>query len=448
MVRYARSLVLLSIFPKVFLSEVPLLAEESREEFGDVIGVDDRIKINFENFETDGSQYIGALSISGEFNCSAVLVGPSHIATAAHCITNSTKPEDIQFHAHYQEGSSSDTSSVVSWEILSGFETIKFKSSDWAVLKLSKPLGTLYGWVEPTPTTIQPNTKLRSFGYPFDRWEDLSKPVATYHPECTVLEDLPGLKNNAVGFMDCDINSASSGGPLLVLDPSSSGKIKKKYFLAGLTVRAGRGEYNEFTQGSTFYSSWAKSVLVSSMQETLARSLLFLKEQTSMTETLASLEKLMNAIKQSPPTLTPTKDDRNLVNLFHLFLKIERHIAQDLITNQLIGVETSDSFAPFIVEKVKPELKASGNNLVVGDHIVSATEGQLSVYPANELVMTLALSIPEGENGIIFRVYNRISKEIRFEKILPSVVTLEQKKLRLENLNTEFEAIIAKIINP
>ena len=87
-----------------------------------LIGKDDRLEVEFDHFATPGSQYLGLLEVNGVLGCSAVMVGPKHIATVPHCFMPyldqvKINPGLVKFHLHYSRGKETTVSTVTSLEI-------------------------------------------------------------------------------------------------------------------------------------------------------------------------------------------------------------------------------------------------------------------------------------------------------------------------------------------
>lgn len=161
---------------------------------------------------------IGRLNADGEGFCTAVLIGPKTVLTAAHCLFESRdnrwrKPGEIHFVAGYQRGTWLAHSVVHSYRTGTGKHLVPkaptpaFASSDWAVLDLAEAVGGRTGWL--ATGTLDGQATFYEAGYRRDR------PFAvSMGGPCGLLGEIPGGK--AVAH-DCDVIKGGSGSPLLML---------------------------------------------------------------------------------------------------------------------------------------------------------------------------------------------------------------------------------------
>lgn len=410
-----------------------------------VLGTDDRVLVEFDSFKTDGSQFLGALSISNKVVCSAVLVGPSHIATAAHCLRDASEMTHVRFHLHLQDGASKITSQVIQWETLPFLQNHRTEH-DWAVLKLSKPLGLFYGWVEPSTEKIPVGTRLRSFGYPGDLVSETGASRAVYVPECSVLEQ--GGTIPEAGRMDCDIFYGSSGGPVLAEMPSEN-RSKKQYYLAGLNVRLDLTDsgFNEFTEGSTFYKSWVGAVVQASLQDVLTRILETHKPQNTPKEFLGVLiwaEEILNEVKDTEIDVADFEEAQLAVEMFRLFTIVDEIFVTESISARS-GAEFADGFEPLIVERVKAGSFAEKAGLVHGDQLIRILNSVgLDDTPLNKMGLRLAQFIVQGK-PLDIEVYNRLTKTSRVVSLGANILSAEEMEVELigpkQRFQTQFEKL-------
>ncbi len=152
--------------------------------------------------------------------CSAVLIGPSLAATAAHCLWNKTthrqmKPQALNVVVGYDRGIPIDGSYVTGVTLPENWvpeETDHYGQEqagrDWALLELEKPLGTIVGWVA-LSDAIKPGVPVAAAGY----GTGISAVVAA-DTAC----HMKGHKSTGAWTYDCDTVPGDSGGPVFSWD--------------------------------------------------------------------------------------------------------------------------------------------------------------------------------------------------------------------------------------
>ncbi|MGE5475195.1 MAG: trypsin-like serine peptidase [Bacteroidales bacterium] len=150
-------------------------------------------------------------------HCSAVLVGPRLVATAAHCLWNPKTRAPIPvgsltFVAGYDRGGYLKASKVARMQAAPGWNLatnnagagLAGRADDWALLELAEAVGDAVGWVAPGADP-QPGQRVTAAGYGKDKAH-----VPMAHVGCAVLE-----RRGALVVNDCDAVQGDSGGPVL-----------------------------------------------------------------------------------------------------------------------------------------------------------------------------------------------------------------------------------------
>ena len=160
---------------------------------------------------------VGMLNMAGNGSCTATLIHPRYIITAAHCLWNKQTgrwypPAYIHFVAGFeQEEYSSHTLAhriIISPDFLPNQPpTIEQAIHDWALIELQQSLS-----IEPIAAQVidieagRRQENLLQAGYRFDRAYKL-----TVHSQCHLLKG----STSALWQHQCDTTEGDSGGPLL-----------------------------------------------------------------------------------------------------------------------------------------------------------------------------------------------------------------------------------------
>lgn len=201
------------------LAAVPAWADGPSQRFSrelhGVKGADDRVAVEAAQYPWSA---MGRLNNGVGGHCSAVLVGPRLLATAAHCLWNPRTRAPIPvtsltFVAGYDRGQYLQASKVARLHPAPGWNMatnnagsgLAGRADDWALLELEEAVGEAVGWVAigGDPQTGQ---KVTAAGYGKDKAH-----VPMAHLGCTVLE-----RRGALAVNDCDAVQGDSGGPMLV----------------------------------------------------------------------------------------------------------------------------------------------------------------------------------------------------------------------------------------
>lgn len=152
-----------------------------------------------------GFSFIGRLAIAKGGYCTASLVGEDLILTNAHCIAKNGEviKGSYVFQLGYNRGQmrARSLATIARWGSLN---TNINRGSDWAILKLAKPLGKKFGYfgISRSPdTTLKVN--IAGYGNMF------SSEYLSSHEGC----NFRGFESNYL-LHDCDTSSGDSGSPM------------------------------------------------------------------------------------------------------------------------------------------------------------------------------------------------------------------------------------------
>lgn len=246
------SLLLLALLLTWFLAN-PLSAEGIKLDVLGVTGQDNRQISETRDYPWSA---IGRLNITTGGFCTATVIGPRRLLTAAHCLWNQRTgrwlpPCALHFLAGYQRGEYAVHALVAKIQVVSGFvKGGRDPGKDWAVVTLDRDVSAQTGFIPVQALPVSRQTRLIQAGYSRDH-----RHVLTVDSSCKVM----GLSRQG-DFMahSCDATFGDSGSPLLVKKDSG-------FELVGVHVAVrGRGETAQgIAVSNQAFSQWLKANPVS-----------------------------------------------------------------------------------------------------------------------------------------------------------------------------------------
>lgn len=153
------------------------------------------------------------LGPSGTSYCTASLVGPDTILTAAHCIMDEEKHERIEGRYVFvpsMTGDEAEPSSPVLRFWWGTKDPVNHRGDDWAIGRLESPLGKSFGWFGVQELDLSSYLEKPLFylaGYSIDFFEG---DYASWENQCGFTNTVP----DGTFLHDCDMRSGASGGPI------------------------------------------------------------------------------------------------------------------------------------------------------------------------------------------------------------------------------------------
>jgi protease YdgD len=147
-----------------------------------------------------------------DWGCTATLVGRNLAVTAAHCIMDARTGKPATwvktFYPDLRDGKAADEAAI-DWVWWGTSRPDDDRAHDWAILRLTKPLGDKYGWYDVYEADVPFYSRIGVdlVGYSGDFHGGDTPGV---HHACTIFSMEAGVL-----YHDCDMTRGASGGPML-----------------------------------------------------------------------------------------------------------------------------------------------------------------------------------------------------------------------------------------
>lgn len=188
------------------------------------------------------SKWIGKLVGPGGGGCTAGLVGPDLILTAAHCVIdesrNAVQRGSYKFHYGLVGGRAVATSGIT--RIWYGTTHPKAQRvDDWAILRLKKPLGARYGWMGVKDIDLSQHLDEKNIGVTGYTSRYLRGQTASVVQGCSFKRQM----GSGTVLHDCDTLPGNSGAPMYRAEKGKDGIVR--YFVVAIHAASHRDAQND-----------------------------------------------------------------------------------------------------------------------------------------------------------------------------------------------------------
>jgi V8-like Glu-specific endopeptidase len=159
---------------------------------------------------------IGRVELESGGFCTGALVGEDLMLTNAHCVLNNGQLVNVKFKPNFMEGSAPEEVSSI-WTCYGTTDPDQNRESDWAIVKLQRPIGKTYGWLG---LASRNNEWLASRSVAFAGYSTFANEKREIFKDGNTAGVDIGCVVTAVGNgifkTDCDTGRGSSGGPVFI----------------------------------------------------------------------------------------------------------------------------------------------------------------------------------------------------------------------------------------
>ncbi|MGB3310224.1 MAG: trypsin-like peptidase domain-containing protein [Nodosilinea sp.] len=190
-----------------------------------IIGPDNRQPMTSSSYPWSAVGQIVGFTSEGSYTCTGTLVADDLVLTNAHCVVDPATgmySQRIMFLPNLVNGrltNDDDIATVTGVLVGTDFAEDRFpEPDDWALMRIDKPLGQIYGTIglSPLPTEVLLNEpfaeQLIMVGYSGDFPADNPGQTASAHKGCSIVEEALSVVLHL-----CDTTGGASGGPILAL---------------------------------------------------------------------------------------------------------------------------------------------------------------------------------------------------------------------------------------
>ncbi len=205
---------------------------------------------------------IGKLRVEGVQSCTATLVGPNTVITAAHCIYNrQTKryfaPKTIHFLAGVQDKTLVAQSTAISYSVAAkhlpeGQFDEQALLTDWALIKLKEPIGCMLGSLKTGHASEYAKHSLVAAGYPMSNPSQLIAET-----QCQFA--LQPSKGKMLRLKDCGVEHGDSGAALI----ATEGNVARVLGIISAGTNDSKGRYRAFAVPSEQFQKHIEKAKVS-----------------------------------------------------------------------------------------------------------------------------------------------------------------------------------------
>ena len=188
---------------------------------------------------------IGKLRVEGVQSCTATLIGPNTVITAAHCIYNRKSktyfaPKTIHFMAGVQNKtliaqSTARSYTVAAKHLPEGQFDEQALLTDWALIELNEPVGCMLGFLKTGHASEHAKHSLVAAGYPMSNTSQL---IAETNCEFA----LPPRKGKMLRLKNCGVEHGDSGAALM----ATKGKVARILGIISAGTNDSKGRYRAF----------------------------------------------------------------------------------------------------------------------------------------------------------------------------------------------------------